>query len=805
VEEARRAVATTEGRAAERAARAAEVASHLETARARLAAIDEVLRSEDGEAMGLAARSRGGRLLLDGVEVDRPLQRAIEAALGPAVRSALLPAARVPSLRGERGHLVIEDAPAPRTADRDASRAADAARGAGGGRLSDAVLRDPGGALGRLLAGALWVPELEAALRLQPALPAGWCVATPGGDVVTAAGTVALGGSPSVLERRDERDALRSAVVAAQEIAEEAARASGTAASESGAARQELAHATERLAAATRERRRADETERSAARSAEATAREFAWESAQSERLAVEQVRATEALGPVQGAAGVNASTVPGSRSVAPPGPGAAAAGAAAAGAATADFATLEQAVRDLRARRDRLSTGLRDAAGDRRRAEGVRSRAEASLVLDEARLADIGRETARVTGALEARRAERNRVTEELAALSERDAAARHALGEIVQAGRSDRDDLAAAEQQAARSRERLRSSDDAARSAERAVTESRLTEETVREQLLIELAALGPWGLSALTASAGTPANGPPAAAGTPGSDRVVAVSPAIRDDDDLAAALEASLDLAVMAWERIGDAPPPPLSGRLATLRRRFHGLGASDPYVTGEYVELKARLEQLEAQKVDLVRAIEATRSLIAELRTRVFEQFQAAFRELEGAFERQFTRLFGGGTARLRLTDPDDLETTGIDVAAQPPGKKRQTLALLSGGERALTAVALLFAMLEVRPVPFCVLDEVDAALDEVNIDRFVASLRDLAERTQCIVITHNRGTIEAADALHGVTLGADAVSRIVSLRLEDAIDQAPGPVADALHATNGRGRAGGERPAGGRT
>ncbi len=312
VEEARRTVATTEGRAAERAARAAEAASLLETVRARLASIDELLRSEGGEAMALAARRRGGRLLLDGVEVDRPLQRAIEAALGPAVRSALLPAARVPSLRGERGHLVIEDAPPPRTADRDASRAADAAREVGGGRLADAVLRDPGGALGRLLAGSLWVPELEAALRLQPALPAGWCVATPGGDVVTASGIVTLGSSPSVLERRDERDALSSAVVAAEEVAEEAARTSSAAAGESDAARHELAHAAEHLAVATRERRRAEEAERSAARASEAAARELAWESAQAERLAAEQVRAAEALDAVHVAAAAGISDAPG-------------------------------------------------------------------------------------------------------------------------------------------------------------------------------------------------------------------------------------------------------------------------------------------------------------------------------------------------------------------------------------------------------------------------------------------------------------------------------------------------------------
>jgi chromosome segregation protein len=150
-----------------------------------------------------------------------------------------------------------------------------------------------------------------------------------------------------------------------------------------------------------------------------------------------------------------------------------------------------------------------------------------------------------------------------------------------------------------------------------------------------------------------------------------------------------------------------------------------------------------------------------------------EQFRATFQALEGAFARRFEQLFGGGEAQLSLTEPDDLTATGVEITARPPGKRRQPLAMLSGGERALTAVALLLAMLEVRPVPFCVLDEVDAALDEANIGRFSAALRSLAQEIQFVVITHNRGTIEAADALYGVTVGDDAVSHVISLRLAD--------------------------------
>ena len=188
---------------------------------------------------------------------------------------------------------------------------------------------------------------------------------------------------------------------------------------------------------------------------------------------------------------------------------------------------------------------------------------------------------------------------------------------------------------------------------------------------------------------------------------------------------------------------------------------------------ELAEVQQRLGSLEAQREDLEKAIRDTRELMVRLASRMTEQFRQTFEALEGAFERRFRQLFGGGEAELSLTDPSDLSTTGVEIMARPPGKKRQPLAMLSGGERALTAVSLLMAMLEVRPVPFCVLDEVDAALDEANIGRFSSALRSLAEEIQFVVITHNRGTIEAADALYGVTVGDDAVSRVISLRLAD--------------------------------
>ena len=206
----------------------------------------------------------------------------------------------------------------------------------------------------------------------------------------------------------------------------------------------------------------------------------------------------------------------------------------------------------------------------------------------------------------------------------------------------------------------------------------------------------------------------------------------------------------------------------------LRRRFHELGAANPFAVDEYRAVRERLESLDTQDRDLREAITKTRALIADLDQLIATQFRATFAALEVAFDARFRQLFSGGFAKLSLTDPADLASTGIEITARPPGKKPQALSMLSGGERALTAVALLFAMLEVRPAPFCVLDEVDAALDEANVGRFTEALRELAERTQFIVITHNRGTIEVADALYGVTVGDDSASRVISLRLDEA-------------------------------
>jgi chromosome segregation protein len=323
----------------------------------------------------------------------------------------------------------------------------------------------------------------------------------------------------------------------------------------------------------------------------------------------------------------------------------------------------------------------------------------------------------------------------------------------------------------------------------------EARLNLDAVREQLLVELAGLGEVGLRHLTAAAGldpdelrartvnpesapavdepghgiaTAGEGP----GDPGGEALADDAPAEATREGIL--LEAALDILAPSWAEEAAAGELPSPGRLAVLRRRFHELGAANPFAVDEYRAVRERLESLDVQDRDLRDAITKTRSLIAELDELIATQFRTTFAALEVAFDRRFQQLFGGGFAKLSLTDPTDLSATGIEITARPPGKKPQALNMLSGGERTLTAVALLFAMLEVRPAPFCVLDEVDAALDEANVGRFTEALRELAERTQFIVITHNRGTIEAADALYGVTVGDDSVSRVISLRLDEA-------------------------------
>ncbi|MDQ0879615.1 chromosome segregation protein SMC [Peribacillus sp. V2I11] len=210
------------------------------------------------------------------------------------------------------------------------------------------------------------------------------------------------------------------------------------------------------------------------------------------------------------------------------------------------------------------------------------------------------------------------------------------------------------------------------------------------------------------------------------------------------------------------------------RVKLIKLAIEELGTVNLGAIDEYSRVAERYEFLLSQKEDLQQAKDTLFQVIDEMDDEMKRRFADTFHSIREEFEQVFKALFGGGRAELKLTNPDDLLNTGVDIIAQPPGKKLQNLSLLSGGERALTAIALLFSILKVRPVPFCILDEVEAALDEANVVRFSQFLRKFSRETQFIVITHRKGTMEAADVLYGITMQESGVSKLVSVRMEES-------------------------------
>ena len=210
-----------------------------------------------------------------------------------------------------------------------------------------------------------------------------------------------------------------------------------------------------------------------------------------------------------------------------------------------------------------------------------------------------------------------------------------------------------------------------------------------------------------------------------------------------------------------------------GRIDQLRAQVRALGAVNVGALQEYEETRTRYEEMDRQRGDLRKAQRDLEQIIGDLQRKMETQFVEQFKLLNEHFGRTFTALFGGGTAKLQLQDEKDVLNCGIDIVAQPPGKKLQLLSLLSGGERALTAIAILFAMLDIRPSPFCILDEIEAALDEANVANFADYLKQYSSNTQFIVVTHRKGTMERCDALYGVAMEEKGVSRMVSVQLSD--------------------------------
>jgi chromosome segregation protein len=202
----------------------------------------------------------------------------------------------------------------------------------------------------------------------------------------------------------------------------------------------------------------------------------------------------------------------------------------------------------------------------------------------------------------------------------------------------------------------------------------------------------------------------------------------------------------------------------------VRSRIEALGPVNQAAMEEFQEAQQRQDFLSAQRQDLIDSIRDTEKAIQDIDQVSRQKFAEAFEAINANFTVAFQALFGGGTGEMRLTDQENLAESGIDIVCSPPGKRLQNVLLLSGGEKALAAVALLMAIFRYQPSPFCVLDEVDAPLDEANIARLTRLLHEMSEQTQFVVITHSKRTMEAASALYGVTMQEPGVSRLVSVR-----------------------------------
>ncbi len=214
------------------------------------------------------------------------------------------------------------------------------------------------------------------------------------------------------------------------------------------------------------------------------------------------------------------------------------------------------------------------------------------------------------------------------------------------------------------------------------------------------------------------------------------------------------------------------------KVEDLKRRLASLGPVNPGAVEEFTEVSERHIFLTDQRNDLIEAKNTLHEAMSEMDVEMSMRFSTTFNAIQNRFRHVFKEMFGGGDADLILTQPNDLLETGVEIVARPPGKKLQNLSLLSGGERALTAIALLFSIIEVRPVPFCILDEVEAALDEANVIRYSKYLKKSSEKTQFIVITHRKGTMEGADVLYGITMQESGVSRLISVKLSEVPEEA---------------------------
>jgi len=226
-------------------------------------------------------------------------------------------------------------------------------------------------------------------------------------------------------------------------------------------------------------------------------------------------------------------------------------------------------------------------------------------------------------------------------------------------------------------------------------------------------------------------------------------------------------------VVTVESIEDEALLELEDELSRAKAKLDRFGPVNVLAADEYEEQEQRHGFLTVQRRDVAESVKSLRETICEINEASSVRFRETFVQVNQTFGETFTKLFRGGEAEMRLLDEDDWLDSGIEIIARPPGKRAQNIMLLSGGEKALTAIALLFALFQTKPSPFCILDEVDAPLDDANVLRFVDVLREMANDTQFLVITHNKLTMEVSSTLYGVTMEEKGVSKVVAVEMDD--------------------------------
>jgi chromosome segregation protein len=398
-----------------------------------------------------------------------------------------------------------------------------------------------------------------------------------------------------------------------------------------------------------------------------------------------------------------------------------------------------------------------------------------AALALDAARAEEAQRE---IEARLASRRDEQQQVSAEQARLQQAIAGSRQSLDAEAQALTRARDEVRLADEAVGDLQTQNSAAEVSAREARRAVDairEARAEAEVTRAKAESELSHLEATCLDTLSCGLGE------VIAEVEQLERDGDVSPdwrtiyAEEPDEEAAGDAEGAVAAAAVVP---AAAEPAAAQPRVVTpedaideLKRKIDRLGPVNMMAIEQYDELDARHAFLTGQRKDLIESIAATGEAIKRIDLTTRERFREAFDAINLNFQEMFGTLFGGGRAGLTLIDEDDILESGIEIIAQPPGKRLQNVQLLSGGEKALTAISLMFGIFKYKPSPFCLLDEIDAPLDDANTGRFLDMLRELQAQTQFILITHNRKTMEIADRLYGVTMEEPGVSKLISVRL----------------------------------